>query len=59
MEIRHKIEKFVVYFDQHLGSAHCKRLLKYSFSTFFVQKTLENEVKERKLRQNSAKMFFM
>ena len=51
----HEIEKADVYFDQHLGSAHCKRLLIYSFSTFFVQKTLEKEEKAKKLRQISAK----
>ena len=45
----------VVYFDQHLSAAHSKRCLKYTFSTFFVQKA-EKGTKSKKIKAKFCKI---
>ena len=46
-------KKTDVYFNQRLGAAHSKHLLKYIFSMVFMQKSRKKEEKAKKLMQKN------
>ena len=49
----------VVYFDQHLGAAHCKRWLKYDFLMAFVQKAEKRKKKPQNIHKFEQQNVFL